>query len=294
MRETVSVELGGELVDVIVYTVVNKNANGVKASEKYVSKVEAGMREEGFPEEYINKYLLGKVSEEIKLLTLRYLRREPHAQNLFMISNTVAIQLWDIHTLVDYLTDGGYIRQDRRDVVNKYDPYAMYYTVPEKREEIDLMLSKDLKESLLPFESIDCVNADLNHKTMVCMECLTTYKEGKTFCRTCLSSLNDIDTPMLDIIFDLNKKGYKTEYCCSGHPTSSLYSAYFILSGSINGVDAPDGFSSKYKDNRTTITSLDVKKGKVKLSTVELEELKKKNLSNLREWVKELPDVIHS
>jgi gamma-glutamylcyclotransferase (GGCT)/AIG2-like uncharacterized protein YtfP len=293
-RETVRVEIGEEFMEAIVYTVVNKVPNGVKASEEYVNKVEAGMKEEGFPEEYINKYLLGKVPEKIRISTLIYLRGEPHAQYLFMIANMVGIKLWDIHTLVDSLTTGGYIRQDKRDVVDKYDPHAKYYTVREKREEIDLMLSKDLKESLLPFESIDCVNVDLNHKTMVCMKCLTTYKEGETFCRKCLRELNDIDTPMLDIIFDLNKKGYKTQFCCSGHPTASLYSAYFIVSGSINGIDAPDGFSSKYKDNRTTVTSLVVKKEKVKLSTVELEELTKRNLSSLREWVKEPPDVIHS
>ncbi len=78
-RETVGVDLGGEVVEAIVYTVVNKERSGVKASEEYVSKVETGMREEGFPEEYIN-------------------------------------------------------------------------------------ILKELKKSFIPYESIDCVNADLNNK----------------------------------------------------------------------------------------------------------------------------------
>ncbi|MGH4139448.1 hypothetical protein [Clostridium sp.] len=119
---------------------------------------------------------------------------------------------------------------------------------------------------------------------------LTTYKDEKTFCRKCLSKLEDIDTPILDIIFNLNKKGYRTEYCCSGHPEQKVYSAYLVVSESINGEIAPEGFSLKYKDNRTIITSLNVKKSKVKASTVELEKLARKNLGNLRKWIIELPE----
>jgi hypothetical protein len=73
-RKTVSIYLGGEMVEVIVYTVVNKERSGVKASEEYVSKVENGMREEGFSEEYINKYLIGEVSKDCKHSDLIYLR----------------------------------------------------------------------------------------------------------------------------------------------------------------------------------------------------------------------------
>ena len=124
------------------------------------------------------------------------------------------------------------------------------------------------------------------------MNCLTTYKEGKNFCRKCLSELSDIDTPMLDIIFDLNKKGYKTQFCCSGHPTSKLYSAYFVISGKINGITVPAGFSIEYEEHRTTITSLNIKKDKSELSSVELEKLAKNNLSNLRKWVIELPEKV--
>ncbi|MBZ9686804.1 gamma-glutamylcyclotransferase [Clostridium estertheticum] len=291
---TVSVELGGELVKAIAYTVVNKVEGGVKASEEYVNKVEAGMREEGFPEEYINKYLLGKVSEETMFNALRYIKRQPHAPSLFMIANIVEIKLWDINLLVDSLTTRGLIRQDGRDVVGKYDSDAKYYTVPEKKEEIDLLLSKDLNESLLSFQSVDCVNSDLNHKTKACMNCLTIYKDGKTFCRKCLRKLDDIDTPMLDIIFGLNKKGYKTQFCCSGHLTSKIYSAYFVVSGIIKEITIPDGFSLECEGNRTTISSLYVKKGKVNQATVELEELARKNLSNLRKWVIELPKQLHN
>lgn len=292
-RKTVSVELDGEMVEAIVYTVVNKEISGVKASEEYVSKVETGMREEGFPEEYINKYLIGEITEDCKHRALLFLRGEEHAQDLFVLAHMACIDLWDIPILVDSLTKDGYIRQFKGDV-GKYDVSTRYFTVKEKREEIDDMLLKELKKSLIPYESIDCVNADLNHKTMACMKCLTTHKEGETFCKKCSSSLSEIDTPMLDIMFDLNKKGYKTKFCCCGHPEPKFYITYFVVSGSINGIDAPDGFGSEYKDNRTIITSLVVKKGKVKLSTVELEELTKRNLSNLREWVKELPEVVHS
>ena len=290
--KTVSVELGEEFVEAFACIVVNKNLSGVKPSEEYVNIVETGMRKEGFPEGYINKYLLRKISKEIMTNTLRYIRTETHATDLFMIANKSGIKLWDINPLVDSLTTNGFIRQDRRDFFDKYDPSAKYYTVPRKREEIDLMLEKDLKESLMPFESIDCVNADLDHKTKTCMNCLTTYKEGKNFCRKCLRELSDIDTPMLDIIFDLNKKGYKTQFCCSGHPTSKLYSAYFVLSENLNGITVPDGFSIEYEEHRTTITSLNIKVDKSELSSVELEKLAKVNLSNLRKWVIELTEKV--
>ncbi len=233
-RETVGVDLGGELVEAIVYTVVNKEISGVKASTEYVSKVETGMRKEGFLEEYINKYLIGEVTEDCKHRALLYLRSKDHAQGLFELAHAAGIDLWDIPILVDSLTKDGYIRQHKGDA-GKYDLSARYFTVREKRKEIDDMLLKELKKSLIPYESIDCVNSDLNHKTMACMNCLTTHKDGETFCRKCSSALSEIDTPMLDIMFDLNKKGYKTEFCCCGHPTlESFYSAYFVVSGIID------------------------------------------------------------
>ncbi|MGH4124324.1 MAG: hypothetical protein ACREV6_15465 [Clostridium sp.] len=46
-------------------------------------------------------------------------------------------------------------------------------------------------------------------------------------------------------------------------------------------------------NHKTTITSIYVKK-KLKLSTVDLEELAKKNLSKLREWILELPEQLHN
>ncbi|MBU3145647.1 gamma-glutamylcyclotransferase family protein [Clostridium sp. CF012] len=292
VRKTVNVYLAGEMVEVIVYTVVNKEISGVKASTEYVSKVEAGMRQEGFPEEYINKYLIGEVTEECKHKALLYLRGEEHAQGLFELAHMAWIDLWDIPLLVDSLTKDGYIRQHKEDVVGKYDVGARYFTVKQKRKEIDDMLLEGLKKSFIPYESIDCINADLNHKTMACMKCLTTHKDGETFCRKCLSALSEIDTPILDIMFDLNKKGYKTEFCCCGHPTlNSFYSAYFVVNRNISGITTPDGFTLKCADHKTSITSIYVKK-KLKLSTVDLEELAKKNLGNLRKWVIELPDQL--
>ncbi|MBU3191760.1 hypothetical protein K9O30_20580 [Clostridium bowmanii] len=146
-------------MEVIVYTVVNKEISGVKASEKYVNKVEAGMREEGFPEAYINKYLMGEVTENCKHRALLFLRGEEHGQDLFVLANMTGIDLWDIPILVDSLTKNGYIRKDKRGTAGKYDLGARYFTVREKRKEIDDMLLERLKKSFIPYESIDCVNA---------------------------------------------------------------------------------------------------------------------------------------
>ena len=134
----------------------------------------------------------------------------------------------------------------------------------------------DEQESLKAFESIDCVNADLNHTTKVCMHCLTTYKDDRIFCRKCLGELENIDTPILDMIFLLNKKGYKTEFCCSGHPESAFYFSYILISGIIDGIIAPEGFTIERKNNKTTIASINPNKGKKKLTTAEMEEVAKK------------------
>ena len=130
----------------MIYTVVNKERSGVKASEEYVSKVETGMREEGFPEEYINKYLIGEVTEDCKQRALLFLRRADHAQGLFELAHMAGIDLWDIPILVDSLTKDGYIRQHKGDV-GKYDLSARYFTVKEKRKEIDDMLLKGLEKA---------------------------------------------------------------------------------------------------------------------------------------------------
>ena len=141
--KTVSVELWGEVVEANVYTVVNKDLSGIKASEKYVNIVEAGMREKGFPEGYINKYLLGKISEKTVLNTLRYIRTQPHATELSKIANMPGVKRQDIPLLVDCLINRGYIRKDKGDSFDKYDLAAKYFTVREKRQEIDRMLEED-------------------------------------------------------------------------------------------------------------------------------------------------------
>lgn len=61
-----------------------------------------------------------------------------------------------------------------------------------------------------------------------CMNCLkldfkTCYGDhrNKNKCHKCQQELVEIDEPLVSVIIDLNKKGYNTIYCCSGHTYSS-------------------------------------------------------------------------
>jgi len=96
------------------------------------------------------------------------------------------------------------------------------------------------------------------------------------------------------LIFFFITEGYKTQYCCSGHISKGFYSVYIVISGSLNGIDGPEGFTVDFKDAKTNITSKYIKKSKVKPYTQELEVLIKKNLGTLRDWVELLPNRISS
>jgi hypothetical protein len=124
------------------------------------------------------------------------------------------------------------------------------------------------------------------------MHCLTTYKDDKEIYPKCIRGLAEIDTAMLDIIFDLNKKGYKTEFCCSGHPTVDNFHAYLIISGEMRDIPVPEGFTVSFRKNITDISSIRSKKGKRQLTTDELEQMIRKNMESLRRWVLKLPSMI--
>ena len=59
------------------------------------------------------------------------------------------------------------------------------------------------------------------YKTYICNSCFHTQKRyRKAKCESCKSEMFHCDEWIAPTISILNKKGYKTAYCCSGHPVS--------------------------------------------------------------------------
>jgi hypothetical protein len=57
-------------------------------------------------------------------------------------------------------------------------------------------------------------------KTYVCESCFHIQKRyRKSSCKECKSKTFECDEWIAPVIRILNHKGYKTKYCCSGHPT---------------------------------------------------------------------------
>lgn len=92
-----------------------------------------------------------------------------------------------------------------------------------------------------------------------------------------------IDKNIQEHIRILNKKGYRTVYCCEGHSRgSNTYITFF--NDYFEYIDTPVGF--KYDRKRKTITYT----YRMSMTEEKIEKLKTEKLSILLEWAKSLPD----
>lgn len=84
----------------------------------------------------------------------------------------------------------------------------------------------------------------------LCMSCLQVYKDNLKHCpkADCYGKVEEIDELMLPIIKTLNEKGYKTDFCCSGHVYENKFGScpYILLNDSIY-----EGSYDKYSKIRT-------------------------------------------
>lgn len=237
------------------------------------------------------------ITNEQIMGALRFIRTSHEKVNVFVISHMAGAKLAEIDMLINALKDKGYIRQDSRDDSGAYDPFSYYYTVPAKRQEIDNLLEEDKRKSLLTFSEIDCLTADFDDRTLMCVKCLAVYKPGLTHCRNCLGGVYPIDTRMLDIIYHLNKKGYQTTNCCSGHSNGG-FKIYLIISNvKFDEASIPKGYTINPRRNDTTLRSIPyhkakgikTKKAREAITMDELQTYNCENLENLRSWVVSLP-----
>jgi len=244
----------------------------------------------------------GSRDEKEDIITaLHFFRNSPKRENVFMLANALSHKILIIAPFIQKMIDLGYIRQDSRDTKGPYEPFATYYTVPAKRAEIDQLLRADKESSIISSDGIDCINADMEDKTLVCTHCWTVHRKGVKFCRNCfpIRSLDKIDTHIFDVILKLNQKGYPTFACCSGHATNSYGGAYFGLNMPMNQEDVPEGYNLEIKSGRSVYGSMpygkrNTKKGQKTITKLErstLEMYVKNDMHNLRVWADGLPQL---
>jgi hypothetical protein len=87
----------------------------------------------------------------------------------------------------------------------------------------------------------------------MCNKCYSIYNEGN-ICSKCNSKLIEIDNLLTPIVSMLNKKGYKTLSCCSGHndnhPTNKTYIKF---QKEYEPKIIPNGFKIRKDDYQNTI-----------------------------------------
>lgn len=118
---------------------------------------------------------------------------------------------------------------------------------------------------------------------LVCTKCFEIYnknyikkpfKQKDYWCPklNCIGQINEIDELIYETIKILNKKGYKTEYCCSGHLYDEPIGTYITFDKKVMIPSLPTGFRFEYNSN--TIRKI-------------LDNYKNKNISEKFTYIKE-------
>lgn len=233
-------------------------------------------------------YPIKKKLTETELRILRYLRNQPHKESLFVIANNASFKINELSHM-KHLVSLGYIRQDRSESKEPFPPFATYYTVPNERELIDKLLKQDMQKHILPLDLATCRQAGADDKIPYCFSCKQAYRTGTTYCRKCLRNLESFDVQMLDIITELNNKGFETSYCCSGHGRGDIYIDFKDRELSIT---TPNGFRVTNTHGSNVLRSIPchmvLGKKRNQIEDFEVFEMWEQNMATLRDWVQKL------
>jgi len=114
--------------------------------------------------------------------------------------------------------------------------------------------------------------------------------------KDCYGDVVEIDELFVPVITELNRKGYITQYCCSGHVTGNggLHS-YIYFEDYTPLPSLPKG----YKHDQDMYPHIKFEEGKVsilryfdeKLSLTELSKQLYKNAISVLEWAEELEEI---
>lgn len=82
---------------------------------------------------------------------------------------------------------------------------------------------------------------------LLCLNCYKVYNQKtikNNICKVknCHGDIVEIDELFTPVIAELNRKGYKTRYCCSGHYAESSPDSYIYFEDGIQLPSLPEGY----------------------------------------------------
>lgn len=126
-----------------------------------------------------------------------------------------------------------------------------------------------------------------------CAHCDSVYTEKSMYCpnELCHRKLFEIDENMIVPIRILNKKGYKTSYCCSGHIFAGFFGGYIAFSpDTVLPVQPPKGWKydkAPLEESRCKCIRYNFKGCKNEIDRTKM--IFSKTLSLIK-WCEELPE----
>lgn len=114
--------------------------------------------------------------------------------------------------------------------------------------------------------------------------------EDRIWCpkTSCIGQVIEVDDIFLPIIKLLNKKGYYTSFCCSGHVGDNGLSSYISFDDTMHGLpNIPKGYKEEKDSNIYCIR----KNYDDKLSEIEIHKLILENAIITLQWAEQLEDI---
>ena len=114
---------------------------------------------------------------------------------------------------------------------------------------------------------------------------------------SCTGQVIEVDELMLPTIIELNKKGYYTKYCCSGHYYDRSPNGYIYFDKGITIPSLPLGY--KYDENNSESNTIRndfsqyIDEEDTNYESDKYFEIINYNVSALLDWAKSLPNCIN-
>jgi len=111
----------------------------------------------------------------------------------------------------------------------------------------------------------------------------------------CIGNVVEIDELFVPIIIELNKKGYSTKFCCSGHYYGNCPNAYIMFESDIELPNIPKGYTQEIDDNNcVTIRRMFVKETDYQEEYIDTYKYYDNIINNAKQtlkWAKDLPPL---
>lgn len=136
---------------------------------------------------------------------------------------------------------------------------------------------------------------------LLCLECFKVYNQKtikNNMCKVkdCYGDVVEIDELFVPVIAELNRKGYKTKYCCSGHCVGNgSWQSYIYFEDYTILPSLPE----EYQHEQDIYTHINFEEGRVLIQRCFNQDMDLKELSNhifsnaitILEWAEGLPDL---